>query len=573
MSATPLISVKDLSIRFKTDEGYFDAVKNISFSLKQGEILGIVGESGSGKSVSSLAILGLLDNRVTQYPTGSIEYQFGNEKLELLNLSEDLYRQKRGKDFSMIFQEPMTSLNPVYTCGEQVAESLRLHLNLSKDAAKARTIELFEEVELPRPEKIYDSYPHQISGGQKQRVMIAMAICCEPKLLIADEPTTALDVTVQKEIVDLIKKLRDKNGMAVIFISHDLSLVANISDTIAVMKIGELLEIGTTQQIFTEAKHPYTKGLIYCKPQLDTNFKKLPTVDEFYELDENNILIEKQPDFSKFGTLHKTLENKEVLLEIKNLNTWYPAEKNFFGKVKSYVKAVNDFNLTIYKGQTLGLVGESGCGKSTVGNTIMGITEAFSGEIIYEGKNILTQSNAEWKNFRKKAQLIFQDPYSSLNPRKTVQQIIVEPMMVNGIGVNKQERYDKALYLLETVGLQKQHLSRYPHEFSGGQRQRICIARTLALDPEIIICDESVSALDVSVQAQVLNLLNELKEKFQLTYIFISHDLSVVKFMADQLVVMRNGMIVEQGPGEEIYKNPQQEYTKQLIKAIPVTGF
>ncbi len=573
MANAPLISVKNLSIRFKTEEGYFDAVKNISFELNKGEILGIVGESGSGKSVSSLAILGLLDKKVTEFPTGSILYNKGNECLELLNLPEDLYRKERGNNFSIIFQEPMTSLNPVYTCGDQVAESLRLHLNMSKQEAKEKTIALFREVELPRPEKIFDSYPHQISGGQKQRVMIAMAICCEPQLLIADEPTTALDVTVQKEIIDLIKKLRDKNGMAVIFISHDLSLVANISDKIAVMRQGEMVEIGSAKDIFTAAKHPYTKGLIYCKPQLDTYYKKLPTVEAFFEVDENNILIEKQPDFNSFGTLEKQIQNKEVVLEIKNLNTWYVAEKSFFGKVTSYIKAVNDVSINIYKGQTLGLVGESGCGKSTIGNTIMGIIPAFSGQINYKGKNILNQSEKEWKQFRKTAQLIFQDPYSSLNPRKTVEQIIVEPMMVNKIGNSKQERYNKALELLETVGLQKQHLSRYPHEFSGGQRQRICIARTLALDPEIIICDESVSALDVSVQAQVLNLLNELKEKFQFTYIFISHDLSVVKFMADQLVVMKDGMIVEQGTGEEIYKNPKEAYTKQLIHAIPVVRF
>jgi peptide/nickel transport system ATP-binding protein len=563
-----IISVQDLSISFQTEDALVNAVKNISFDLHKGEILGIVGESGSGKSVSSLAILGLLDKRVTNYPSGKIIYTKEGKEVDLLEMSEDDYLKERGCNFSMIFQEPMTSLNPVYTCGDQVVESLRTHLGMTNHQAKARTIELFNEVELPRPEKIFDSYPHQISGGQKQRVMIAIAICCEPKLLIADEPTTALDVTVQKEIVELLKKLRDKNRMSIIFISHDLSLVANVSDTIAVMRKGELLEVGAAKQIFTNPKHPYTKGLIHCKPQLDTNFKKLPTVDEFFEIGENKELIEKHPDFAKFGTLTKTVENKEILIELKHLNTWYATEKNIFGKVKNYVKAVNDVSIKLYKGQTLGLVGESGCGKSTIGNTIMGITPAFSGEIIYEGRDILKQSKSEWVSFRKKAQLIFQDPYSSLNPRKTIEQIIIEPMMVNN-----KERVEKAIELLETVGLQKEHLTRLPHEFSGGQRQRICIARTLALEPEIIICDESVSALDVSVQAQVLNLLNDLKERFQFTYIFISHDLSVVKFMADQLVVMKDGKIEEQGTGEEIYKNPQKEYTKKLIEAIPVVRF
>jgi peptide/nickel transport system ATP-binding protein len=494
-----LLEIKALSIRFKVDEGYFDAVKNISFTLNQGEILGIVGESGSGKSVTSLAILGLLDLDVTSYPTGEIIYHKGEEKKQLLAFSEDQYRQERGNNFSMIFQEPMTSLNPVYTCGEQVQESLRKNLGMDAASAKAKTIALFEEVELPRPEEMFNSYPHQISGGQKQRVMIAMAIACEPKLLIADEPTTALDVTVQKEIVDLIKKLRDKNQMSVIFISHDLSLVANIADNIAVMRRGELVEWGSAKTIFTDAKHPYTKGLVYCKPTLATSYKYLPTVDQFFEEDTEGHLIEKTPDFKKFGSKTHYQTNTEPVLEIKNLNTWYPNKKNLFGKTLSYVKAVKEVNLTLYKGQTLGLVGESGCGKSTIGNTIMGISTAHSGEIIYKGKNILQQSTADWQLFRQKVQLIFQDPYSSLNPRKTVEQIILEPMTVNKIGKNKSERLEKIHFLLDTVGLKREHLSRLPHEFSGGQRQRICIARTLALEPEIIICDESVSALDVSL--------------------------------------------------------------------------
>ena len=568
----PIITVKDLTIRFKTEEGIFEAVRNINFDLHQGEVLGIVGESGSGKSVTSLAILGLLNRRQSEIE-GEIIYYSGQEEINLINLDEDGFRKERGNNFSMIFQEPMTSLNPVYTCGDQVAESLKLHLGLSSLEAKKRTIELFEEVELPRPDQIFNSYPHEISGGQKQRVMIAMAISCEPKLLIADEPTTALDVTVQQEIIELILKLRDKNKMSVIFISHDLSLVANVSDHIAVMRKGDLVEYGTAQEIFLTPKHPYTKGLIYCKPGLDTTYKVLPTVDEFFEINEKGELIEKTPDLEKFGSLEKSDIDSEVLLDIQNLNTWYVSERSFFGKPKKYVKAVKDVSFQLKKGQTLGLVGESGCGKSTIGNTLIGLTPATSGIVEFNGKNVLDYSKNEWKEFRKTTQLIFQDPYSSLNPRKSIEQIILEPMVVNNIGKNKSERMEMITDLIETVGLNVSHLKRYPHEFSGGQRQRICIARTLALKPELIICDESVSALDVSVQAQVLNLLNELKEKFGFTYIFISHDLSVVKFMADYLVVMKEGQIVEQGKGIDIYENPSDPYTQRLIDAIPTVKF
>ena len=568
----PIISVKDLFIRFKTEEGIFEAVRNINFNLHEGEVLGIVGESGSGKSVTSLAILGLLNKKQSE-TEGEITYYKDGEKIDLLNLDNDGFRKERGNNFSMIFQEPMTSLNPVYTCGDQVAESLKLHKGMSSSQAKARTIELFEEVELPRPDKIFDNYPHEISGGQKQRVMIAMAISCEPKLLIADEPTTALDVTVQQEIIDLILKLRDKNGMAVIFISHDLSLVANVSDNIAVMRKGDLVEYGTSRDIFLSPKHPYTKGLIYCKPSLDTTYKVLPTVDEFFDINEKGELEEKTPDLEKFGTLEKKEIDSEVLLDIQDLNTWYVTERTFFGKPKKYVKAVKDVSFQLKKGQTLGLVGESGCGKSTIGNTLIGLTPATSGVVDLKGDNILSYSKREWKGFRKTAQLIFQDPYSSLNPRKSIEQIILEPMVVNNIGKNKAERMSMITDLIETVGLEVSHLKRYPHEFSGGQRQRICIARTLALQPELIICDESVSALDVSVQAQVLNLLNELKEQFGFTYIFISHDLSVVKFMADYLVVMKEGEIIEQGKGIDLYENPSNPYTQKLIDAIPKVNF
>lgn len=565
----PIISVKDLSISFKTEDGLIQAVKHVSFDLSAGEILGIVGESGSGKSVTSLAIMGLLDRRTAQFPTGSITYFKGDLELNLLTLPENEFRKERGNNFSMIFQEPMTALNPVYTCGEQSIESLMLHKGLTRQAAKAKVLELFKEVELPRPQEIFKSYPHQISGGQKQRVMIAMAISCEPLLLIADEPTTALDVTVQKEIVELLLKLRDKNGMAIIFISHDLSLVASVSDTLAVMNRGELLEYGNAKQLFKEAAHPYTKGLIYCKPSLETSYKKLPTVDEFYGQDEQGKMVEKQPNFEKFGQLTRNHSTQEVLLDVQNLNTWYVTKKSFFGTPKAYVKAVNNVSFKLYKGQTLGLVGESGCGKSTIGNTLMGIQPAHSGQVIYEGRNILTNTPKEWKQFRQKTQLIFQDPYSSLNPRKSIEQILLEPMVVNGIGEHRADRMQMIQQLLDTVGLSASHLKRYPHEFSGGQRQRICIARTLALKPEMIICDESVSALDVSVQAQVLNLLNQLKEEFGFTYIFISHDLSVVKFMADYMVVMKAGQVVEQGLGEEIYSNPKDPYTQKLIGAIP----
>ena len=546
-----LLSLKDVKISFDTENGTFEAVKGVSFDLNKGEVLGIVGESGSGKSVTSLAILGLL-NKKKSHVEGQITYFKDGHPVDLTQLTEEGFKKERGNNFSMIFQEPMTSLNPLFTCGDQVAESLILHKNLSKKEAKQRTIELFGEVELPRPDKIFNSYPHEISGGQKQRVMIAMAISCEPKLLIADEPTTALDVTVQKEIIELILRLKSKNKMAVIFISHDLSLVANVSDKLAVMHKGDLLELGNATEIFRNPKHPYTKGLINCKPTLETNYKVLPTVDQFFDRDAKGDFIETFPKLEDFGTKETLNNNPETLLEVKNLNTWYISKSSLFGKPKEYVKAVKDVSFTLKKGQTLGLVGESGCGKSTIGNTIIGLTKATSGEILFNGNNILDYSSKEWKQFRKKAQLIFQDPYSSLNPKKSIEQIIMEPMVVNGIGKNKAERLEIIYDLMKTVGLQVEHLKRYPHEFSGGQRQRICIARTLALKPELIICDESVSALDVSVQAQVLNLLNELKEKYSFTYIFVSHDLSVVKFMADYMVVMKSGEIVEHGTGDQI---------------------
>lgn len=579
-----LLKVSNLSTHFRTERGIVKAVDNVSFTLKRGETIGIVGESGSGKSVTALSIMQLIPNPPGKIAEGSIEFNHPQKGvLDLVTLNQMEMQEERGNSISMIFQEPMTSLNPVFTCGDQVMEAIQLHQKVSRQEAKKRTIELFQKVELPRPEAIFDSYPHQISGGQKQRVMIAMAMSCNPSVLIADEPTTALDVTVQARILELMQQLRDENNMGILFITHDLGVVAEIADRVIVMYQGKIVEQGPVYEIFSNPKHPYTKGLLACRPKLDLRLKVLPVVSDFMEVDTQGQFLEKERKFSSIGEAilfnyvsdediedrNRALSVLEPQLKIKNLKTWFPIKKGFFGKVVDHVKAVDDVSFDVFPGETIGLVGESGCGKTTLGRSILRLIDPTSGSIEFEGVDILALNEKELRNLRKDIQIIFQDPYSSLNPRMTIGEAIIEPMRVNNILDSDFSRKKHAIELLERVNLSRKQFNRYPHEFSGGQRQRICIARALALNPKFIICDESVSALDVSVQAQVLNLLNELKEEFNFTYIFISHDLSVVKFMSDRIIVMNKGKIEEMGFAEDIYLNPKTEYTKRLIHSIP----
>lgn len=549
-----MLLVKNLSVTFNSNS----VVYNLNFELHKNKILGIVGESGSGKSVSSLALLGLLPKQAT------IEGEVLFEENNVLSYSEPDFQQIRGNKIAMIFQEPMSSLNPTLKCGFQVAEILQQHTQLSSKEIKDEVISLFEKVKLPRPEAIFSSFPHQISGGQKQRVMIAMAIACKPEILIADEPTTALDVTVQKEIILLLKELQQENGMSILFITHDLALVSEIADDVLVMYKGKVVEKGSAKQVFLHPKENYTKALINSKPNLTERLKTLPTVTNFIEetVDSTIYTNEKRANF------HQKIYAKKPLLEIINLEKHFISNGSWFDK-KEVVKAVDDVSFKIYEGETLGLVGESGCGKTTLGRTILHLEKATSGQIFYKQKDITSLSKPALQTLRKEIQIIFQDPFSSLNPRISVGKAILEPMKVHNILSSNKERKTYVLELLEKVGLQKEHFNRYPHEFSGGQRQRIGIARTIALQPKLIICDESVSALDVSVQAQVLNLLNQLKAEFNFTYIFISHDLSVVKYMADQLVVMNKGKVEEINDADVIYSNPKTTYTKTLIDAIP----
>jgi len=555
-----MLRVKNLNISFVTEQGITRVVHDFNFELNKNEILGIVGESGSGKSVSSLAVLGLLPKKKT-----IIEGEILFKDKNLLNFSEEQFQSIRGNEISMIFQEPMSSLNPSLTCGYQVKEILLQHSNLSTKEAKAKVLELFEKVKLPRVETIFKQYPHQISGGQKQRVMIAMAISCKPTILIADEPTTALDVTVQKEIILLLKELQTETKMSIIFISHDLSLVSEIANKMVVMYQGKIVEQGTVQQVFKNASHNYTKALINSKPSLDKRLKQLSTVTDYLNQTLNDTVISK----SERRELHDKIYALPPLLELKNLKTYFDTNNSWISSKRNIVKAVDDVSLQIYEGETLGLVGESGCGKTTLGRTIMHLEKVTGGEIIYRGNDITSLSKKALKALRKEIQIIFQDPFSSLNPRISVGKSILEPMEVHNLYNSNTERKVKVLEILEKVGLDPLSYDRYPHEFSGGQRQRIGIARTIALQPKLIICDESVSALDVSVQAQVLNLLNSLKKDFGFTYIFISHDLAVVKYMADQLAVMNQGKIEELGEADSIYKSPKTSYAQKLIRAIP----
>lgn len=556
----PILRVENLSISFLQEKKWNEVIHSISFEVFPNEIVGIVGESGSGKSVSSLAVMGLLPKNVSDLNTGSIHFK--NE--DITNYSEKAFQKIRGKKVSMIFQEPMSSLNPSINCGEQVAEILETHTNLSEKQIKAEVLRLFDQVKLPDPITIYNKYPHQISGGQKQRVMIAMAIACKPEILIADEPTTALDVTVQQEIILLLKNLQKETGMSILFISHDLSLISEICNRILVMYKGEIVEQNSALNIFKNPEHIYTKALIASRPSLNVRLKRLPTIQDYLSGTENAAAISKEERKEHLDKLY----DQKPLLRVENVEKEYLLKTHLF-KANDYFKAVNNVSFKMYEGETLGLVGESGCGKSTLGNAILQLDPATKGQIFYRDKDITKLSKSELKELRKEIQIIFQDPFASLNPKITVGEAILEPMKVHKLYTNDKERKEKVLDLLNKVGLLPEHYDRYPHEFSGGQRQRIGIARTIAVNPKLIICDESVSALDISVQAQVLNLLNDLKDNFGFTYLFISHDLAVVKYISDQIIVMNKGKIEEQNEADALIEHPQKTYTQKLINAIP----
>ena len=573
----PLLQIKNLSVDFKTEYGNTSAIKNISLEINKGEIVAIVGESGSGKTVTSLSILQLLQSPPAKYASGEILFSKDqNKQIDLLKLSEPEMRDIRGNEIAMIFQEPMTSLNPVQTCGSQVMEAIQSHEKKNKNSTRKKTIELFEQVQLPDPVNILDRYPHQLSGGQKQRVMIAMAMSCNPSLLIADEPTTALDVTVQKTILQLIKNLQQQHEMGVIYITHDLSLVAEIADKVIVMYKGSVVEAGSTKDIFLNAQHPYTKALLACRPVLHSKGKRLPVVSDFLHdvtKASNKLSVTSNEENIQITSdiVHRTsdIQSSTPILKVQNLKVYFPVRKNFFGKPLLEFKAVDDVSFEILKGETVGLVGESGCGKTTLGRALIRLIKPTGGNILFDGKDIAHIEKKEMRRMRKDIQIIFQDPYGSLNPRITIGSAIQEPMKIHGLLQNNKQRKDKVMELLEKVNLKPEHFNRYPHEFSGGQRQRICIARALGLNPDFLICDESVSALDVSVQAQVLNLLNDLKKEFGFTSIFISHDLSVVRYISDRIMVMNKGRIEESGTADEVYFHPKKDYTKKLIASIP----
>ncbi|MGQ4637744.1 ABC transporter ATP-binding protein [Acinetobacter junii] len=566
INESPLLKVENLEVSFKSEsKQWIKTVKGISFSIPKNKTVALVGESGSGKSVTSLAVMGLLPKGQSQI---SEQSQIRFEDKDLLNLSVAELRNICGKDIAMIFQEPMSSLNPVFTVGDQIAEVLRIHLGMGRKQARARVLELLKEVGIPSPDTKIDAYPSQLSGGQQQRVMIAMAIACEPKLLIADEPTTALDVTIQKQIIDLLESLRQRREMSMLFITHDLGLVGEIADEVIVMRHGEIRESGDAQQVLEQSNDVYTRALLHCRPQLSSRPYRLPVTSDFMK-QENGQLIEA----INLSTVHlqersRGLTGDEpIILDVQNLKKSFYSRKGLWGRDE--FQAVKGVSFKLAKGKTLGLVGESGSGKTTIGLLLMRLHEATGGQAFIDGKDILAMSEKEFALYQRKIQIIFQNPYASLNPRFTIGQILLEPMRIHGIGQNDQERKKIALELLERVSLPVEAYDRYPHEFSGGQRQRIAIARCLTLKPEILICDESVSALDVSVQAQVLNLLQDLQDEFGLSYIFISHDLSVVKYISDQVMVMNHGEVVEIANSDELYLNPQHEYTQKLLKAIP----
>ncbi len=580
MDHSLLLEVKNLVTQFQTEEGKTIAVNDVSFEIHRGETVGIVGESGSGKSVTCLSLMRLIPNPPGRIAGGQMLYHGKDGTVDLATLPEADMRRYRGNEIGMIFQEPMTSLNPVFTCGDQVMEAITLHQKVSRQQARERTLELFEKVQLPDPQRMISSYPHQLSGGQKQRVMIAMAMSCNPGILVADEPTTALDVTVQKTILDLMADLKTRINSSIIFITHDLGVIAEVADRVIVMYKGRIVEQGSVLEIFSNPQHPYTKGLLACRPPLGKRLSKLPVIADFMEELPDGSLIEKAHSVAKLidsvtvspettKARLEALHQKVPMLKVRNLKTWFPSKRNILGRPQAWVKAVDDVSFDVYPGETLGLVGESGCGKTTLGRTIIRLVDPHEGTLELDGVDLINISKKALTEKRKDMQIIFQDPYSSLNPRLTIGNAIMEPLNVHRMLDSEQERKARVMELLDRVGLSREHFNRYPHEFSGGQRQRICIARALALNPRFIICDESVSALDVSVQAQVLNLLIELRKDFNFTYIFISHDLSVVKFMSDRMVVMNQGKIEEMGPSDEIYNNPQHPYTQKLIDAIP----
>ena len=548
-----LLSVRDLAVSFRLGKARTaQAVRSVSFDVPQNGVVALVGESGSGKSVSALSILRLLPDNAIIAPSSNIEYQGRN----LLSEPVQRLRSLRGRDFSMVFQEPMSSLNPVFTVGEQIAEVLRRHLKLTPRQALARAVELLDEVGIPEPSARLGAYPHELSGGQQQRAMIAMAIACRPKLLIADEPTTALDVTVQRQILELLARLRQSHAMSLLFISHDLALVGEIAEDVVVMRDGEVRESGSVERIFTAPQDPYTKALLSCRPKLDARPRRLPVIEDF---------MRGLP--TDYAPRPERIAGPEPLIEATGLRKAYRLRTGLFAR--KTVDAVRDVSFRLARGRTLGVVGESGSGKTTVGMLLMRLVDPTGGKVLFGGRDLFTLSEREMTAVRRRIQLIFQNPYASLNPRFTVGRVLIEPMKIHGIGRDENERFERAIALLGRVGMPADSILKYPHEFSGGQRQRIAIARCLAMQPEIIICDEAVSALDVSVQATVLNLLLDLQDEFQLTYIFISHDLAVVKYMADEILVMNQGVVVEAGDAEGIYASPAHPYTKQLLSAIP----
>ena len=586
-----LLTIENLSVDFISDKAHasrgtqeiVSAVKNVSFSVERGEIIGIVGESGSGKSVTSLSILKLLPSPPARYTSGRIFFSEDGKRIDdLLQSTNHELQRIRGNKIAMIFQEPMSSLNPVFTCGHQVVEAILAHKNIPFQEAKQQAIDWFSKVKLPEPAKIFQRYPHQLSGGQKQRVMIAMAMSCHPSLLICDEPTTSLDVTVQKTILSLIKELQQEQNIGVIFITHDLGVVAEVADKAVVMYKGEIVEQNAVSELFNHPQHPYTKALLACRPVKHQRGERLPVVNDFLEAKST---VEVKPGITNprlTGSVghakidpdsHRDRNSKvqfeNSLLTVKGLSVWFPTKKNLFGKTLDYVKAVDEVSFDVYKGETLGLVGESGCGKTTLGRALLRLVEPVSGKVIYNHIDLTARKRDELKSLRKDIQIIFQDPYSSLNPRIAIGPAIAEPMKVHHIVSESKKRKERVIELLEKVDLNSQHFNRYPHEFSGGQRQRIVIARALALNSSFIVCDESVSALDVSVQAQVLNLLNDLKKQLGLTIIFISHDLSVVRYMSDRIMVMNKGKIEETGNADDVYFNPKKEYTRKLVASIP----